>query len=273
MRLNNLSGFFLLLWPTLWSLWISTNGQPILKHIILFTFAVFFTRTAGCIINDCIDHKIDKKTKRTKNRPLIKKNIDITEAIFIFLIFITLSFFLVILLNNKKSFFISLIALILMCIYPTIKRYSSFPQLFLGVSFSLSILMVYSVTKINFNSTCWFLFFSNLSWTVAYDTQYALADKKDDISNGIYSTATFFKKKINLFVIILQFIMIFMLILVKYKEKLGFFFDFSLLISITIFYIQNNFISSRNTKKFLISFYSNNIIGVIIFLGIILETR
>lgn len=268
MRLNNLSGFFLLLWPTIWSLWIATYGKPNHKQVIIFVFGCFFTRTFGCIINDIIDHKIDKKIHRTKNRPLPQNLIRLKEAFFTFLIFVVLSFIIIFFLNIK-SFFLSILVLILICTYPKLKLHSYFPQIFLGITFSCSILMVYAATQNDFPITCWLLFIANTAWTTAYDTQYALLDLNNDILYNIKSTAVFFKKKSKNFILLLQFLMLLIFIIVGYIEQLGIIFYFSLILSSVVFYVQNVWISKNSTQYTYCSFLSNNIVGMIIFFGIL----
>ncbi|AFA41468.1 p-hydroxybenzoate octaprenyltransferase [Wigglesworthia glossinidia endosymbiont of Glossina morsitans morsitans (Yale colony)] len=267
MRLNNLSGFFLLLWPTIWSLWISTHGKPSCKQVIIFVLGCFFTRTSGCIINDIIDHKIDKKINRTKNRPLPQNIIRLKEAFFTFLIFVVLSFSTIFFLNIK-AFFLSILVLILICTYPKLKLYSYFPQVFLGITFSCSILIVYAATKNNFPITCWLLFAANIAWTTAYDTQYALLDLNNDIMHNIKSTAVYFKKKSKNFILLLQLLMLLIFIMIGYIEQLGIIFYFSLILSSIVFYMQNIWVSKNIIKYIYNVFLSNNIVGVLIFFGI-----
>lgn len=266
-RLNNLSGFFLLLWPTIWSLWISTNGKPSFEKIIIFILGCFFTRTSGCIINDIIDHKIDKQVTRTKNRPLSQNKISLKEAFFVFLIFIFLSFSVVLFLSIT-ALFLSILVLILICTYPKLKLYSHFPQVFLGITFSCSILIVFADIKNNFPITCWLLFIANTVWTIAYDTQYALLDVHDDIRYNIKSTAVYFRDKSKSFILLLQFLMIVTFIIIGYIEGLGIIFYFSLVLSSILFYIQNIWITKNTMKCTFNAFLSNNIVGVLIFFGI-----
>ncbi|MDQ1237806.1 MAG: p-hydroxybenzoate octaprenyltransferase [Wigglesworthia glossinidia] len=266
-RLNNLCGFFLLLCPTFWSLWISTNGETTFKKAITFFFGCFFIRTAGCIINDIIDHQIDKNIHRTKNRPLPKNQISLKKAFFIFLIFIFLSFSIV-LFFNKKVLYLSILVLILICIYPKLKLYSHFPQIFLGITFSFSILIVYAAIKNCFPITCWLLFIANTAWTISYDTQYALLDFNDDIRYNIKSTAVYFKNTCKKFISLLQCFMLLIFTLIGYQENLNIIFYISLLISSFLFYIQYIWIAKNIEKNIFNAFLSNNIVGAIIFFGI-----
>jgi len=185
-RLNKPIGIFLLLWPTLWALWLLSNGVPNLRVLGIFVLGVILTRSLGCAINDLVDRKIDAKVSRTKNRPLALKLISIHEAFYLIIILVIFSLALVFQLNIY-AIKIASIALILIILYPFTKRFLPIPQAFLGITFGFSILMVSVSVQSQITLEAWLLFVANAFWVLAYDTHYAVADMKDDMKIKIKS--------------------------------------------------------------------------------------
>ncbi|QOI10821.1 4-hydroxybenzoate octaprenyltransferase [Blochmannia endosymbiont of Colobopsis nipponica] len=269
-RLNKPDGLFLLLWPTLWSLFIVNNGMPNLYLFTIFVLGVFFTRSIGCLINDLIDQDIDCLVKRTKNRPFPSNTINHKNSITLCIILIFISFILIILLNNLLIFFLSLMALFLIFIYPYIKRYSHFPQIVLGIAFSLPVPMVFITFNVSFNKICWLLFLANFTWTIAYDTQYAIADRDDDIRINIKSTAIFFGKFDKFIIALLQVVMLFLFLIIGLQMHFRFLFYFSLVLSLIIFIYQQKLIANCEMNSCIRAFSYNNYVGFLIFIGILL---
>jgi 4-hydroxybenzoate polyprenyltransferase and related prenyltransferases len=182
-RFDKPIGTELVFWPTMWALWIANQGTPQFSILIPMILGTIFMRAAGCAINDFADRKVDGAVERTKHRPLATGVISAKEAIYVFLILVLASacmlFFLPI-----ETFYWSFGALFLAFIYPFMKRYTHLPQVFLGAAFSWSIPMAYTAVGQTPDLTCWLLYFGNLAWTVAYDTQYAITDREYDLKIG-----------------------------------------------------------------------------------------
>ncbi|WMY97717.1 MAG: 4-hydroxybenzoate octaprenyltransferase [Arsenophonus sp.] len=221
-------------------------------------------------MNDCIDKNIDKHIPRTKKRPLVIKKIKIKNALILYLFLIFLSFFLVLQLN-RMSIFLSLISLSLMILYPYTKRITYFPQIILGCTFSMSILIVYISNNLFFPVESWLLFITNIIWIIIYDTQYATTDMKYDIIISIKSTAILFGKKNRKIILYFQCLMIFSLIYIGYYLKLNYIFFIHLIIAGLIFLYQQKLMKKNNQNAYLKAFKSNQYVGLIIFIGIFLN--
>ncbi|MGP5210652.1 MULTISPECIES: 4-hydroxybenzoate octaprenyltransferase [Psychrobacter] len=219
-RFDKPVGIELLLWPTLWGVMLAAMGKaqqqampaglPTLKIFILFALGAVFMRAAGCAINDFADRKVDGHVTRTKNRPLADGRLSAKEAIAAFLVLVILSVSLLLFLPIEV-FYWSFGAIILAFIYPFMKRYTQLPQVFLAAAFGWAIPMAYVAVQGTPDIWCWLLFFAYMCWTVAYDTQYAMADRDDDLKIGIKSTAILFGRYDVIIISILQ--MLFLLIM------------------------------------------------------------
>ncbi|MCH7308629.1 4-hydroxybenzoate octaprenyltransferase [Acinetobacter sp. NIPH 1852] len=190
-RFDKPIGTELVFWPTMWALWIASKGIPDLKILLVMSLGVLFMRAAGCAINDFADRKVDAHVERTKTRPLATGVIRAREAVFVFLGLVAASACLLFFLPIE-TFYWSFGALFLAFIYPFMKRYTHLPQVFLGAAFSWSIPMAYTAVGQTPDLICWLLYFGNLAWTVAYDTQYAITDREYDLKIGVKSTAILF---------------------------------------------------------------------------------
>ncbi|MFC3095407.1 4-hydroxybenzoate octaprenyltransferase [Alteromonas sediminis] len=193
MRADKPIGIYLLLWPTLWALFLAAEGIPQISHLIIFVLGVILMRSAGCVINDFADRKVDGHVERTAERPLAKKEITSQEALLLFALLIAICFVLVLFLN-WHTILLSFVALFLASLYPFMKRYTHFPQVVLGAAFGWSIPMAAMAVLNTVPVWAWVLFAANLAWTVAYDTYYAMVDRDDDILIGVKSTAIAFGK-------------------------------------------------------------------------------
>ena len=270
MRLDKPIGSLLLLWPTYWALFLSANGWPDLDILFIFTLGVFIMRTAGCVINDFADRKIDKHIVRTQQRPLATGEISSNSALVLFglLLFIALG---LVLQTNILTIKLSLIAVLLATLYPFTKRWTNLPQLVLGAAFGMSVPMAFSAQTGVVPLTAWLVFIATLVWTLIYDTFYAMADRDEDLKIGVKSTAILFAKYDQIIITLLQILLIIVLILIGNVFDLGLIYDFSLVI-ISFFMIYHQFLlKKRQKEEYFKAFLNNNFIGMTAFLGIFLS--
>jgi 4-hydroxybenzoate polyprenyltransferase len=266
MRLDKPIGSLLLLWPTLWAIWLT--GHPSTYITIIFVLGVFVMRSAGCVVNDYADRHFDAHVERTKNRHLARGTLTEKNALWTLLVLLLIA--LCLLLNlNKLSWLIACFALLTALIYPFMKRYTHLPQVTLGIAFSWSIPMVYAATIEQFPLTCWILFLTNICWTIAYDTQYAMVDRNDDIKIGIKSTAILFGNYDKLIIGLLQIISVIGLLFIGLINQLSLMFYMALLLVIGLFIYQQWLIKNRDRNKCFSAFMNNNYVGFIIFLGLL----
>ncbi len=271
MRLDRPIGIYLLLWPTLWSLWIAAKGFPDPKILIIFVLGVVLMRSAGCAVNDFADRKIDPHVERTKNRPLASGKLSSKEALLLFAALGIVAFLLVTQLN-KTTLLLSVGAIILVASYPFMKRYHSLPQVHLGVAFAWSVPMAYSAVTGNLPTLAgWLIFVATVLWTIAYDTMYALTDKPDDLKIGVKSTAILFGEKNRLIIGVFQLLMLFTLLSVGLLSGLGGAYYSGLIVSAVFMGYQHYLLSQSETENGLLAFLNNNWVGMIIFMGILLD--
>lgn len=270
MRWNKPIGFLLLLWPTLWALWLAARGNPPWSILFIFIMGVILMRSAGCIINDIADRKWDAHVVRTKERPLAAKKLSVKEALYLFFLLITLAFLLILFLN-WLSILLAIIGLLLAIVYPYLKRVTHLPQVGLGFAFSWGIPMAFAAVLGFIPPQAWLLFIAAALWPIIYDTYYAMTDKADDVMVGIKSTAILFDKHIILFIGLLQTGFILLMALVGMLFYLGFYYYFSLLIVSLFFFYQEWLIKDKKPEDCFKAFLNNNWVGFIIFLGIFLD--
>lgn len=270
MRIDKPIGSLLLLWPTLWALWIAAKGIPDFTVLAVFTLGVLLMRSAGCVINDFADRKIDGFVERTKNRPLPSGRISSNEAIILFLILASLSFLLV-LTQNSLTIKLSVIGILLAFSYPFMKRVIQIPQFVLGLAFGWSIPMAYAAQANELPTIVWLLFLINLLWTIAYDTLYAMVDRDDDIKIGVKSTAILFAEKDTLIIALLQFTSLLLLLLLGVMESLPWIYFCALMVVFALFIKQQREIKERNKKACFKAFLDNNQVGFVIFIALFLS--
>jgi len=267
-RFNRPIGTYLLLWPTLWALWFASKGVPDFKFLIIFSLGVFLMRSAGCAINDYADRDIDLHVARTKNRPITSGRITANEALGVFGALILIAFLLVIQLNTN-TILLSIIAATLAASYPFMKRYHSFPQVHLGAAFSWSIPMAYTaITNNPPPLEAWLLYSASLLWTTAYDTQYGMVDREDDIKIRVKSTAILFGKYDNLIIGILQALALILITITGILAGSGILFYIGILAASTLVIYQQFLTQNREPAKCLQAFLNNNWLGMIVFIGI-----
>lgn len=267
MRIDKPIGILLLLWPTLWALWLASAGVPTWHLFFVFMCGVVLMRSAGCVINDFADRHFDGHVERTQNRPLPCKKVSEKESKILFLVLVFLSFLLVLTLNSL-TIILSLAALVLAWIYPFMKRVTHLPQLVLGMAFGWSIPMSYAAAQSALPLSCWLLFLANICWTIAYDTQYAMVDRDDDIKIDIKSTAILFGRFDKFMIGLLQLTTLLLLIWIGHLHQLSLIYFISLLIAMLLFIYQHILIAHRDRKNCFTAFLNNNYVGLIIFLGI-----
>lgn len=270
MRANKPIGIFLLLWPTLWGLLFAAQGLPPWHITIIFVLGVIIMRSAGCVINDFADRKVDGGVARTKNRPLPLGVVSSKEAKHLFLLLILLAFFLVLFLN-VQTVMLSVVALLLASIYPFMKRYTHLPQVVLGAAFGWAIPMAFMAVTSTLPMWIWYVYLANLCWTVAYDTQYAMVDRKDDIEIGIKSTAILFGRFDLLIIAVLQTITLALLAWVYFINQLSIYSYAGLLLAAALFAYQFLLCRHREERKCFIAFLNNNWVGMIITISIALS--
>jgi 4-hydroxybenzoate polyprenyltransferase len=270
MRLNKPIGVYLLLWPTYWALFLSAKGWPDIDLLIIFTLGVLVMRSAGCVINDYADRNIDQNIARTKDRPLITGEVSPESALRLFVFLLIIAFGLV-LLTNALTIKLSLIALALATLYPFTKRWTHLPQVVLGVAFGMSVPMAFSAQTGSIPLSAGWIFLATILWTLIYDTFYAMADRDEDIKIGVKSTAILFEKYDQIFITLLQILLIIVFVVIGNLFDLGPIYYFSLVI-ILIFMIYHQFLMKKRQKElFFKAFLNNNFIGMTAFIGIFLS--
>lgn len=267
-RFDKPIGIFLLLWPTLWGLWIAAEGTPSWEILKVFVFGVVLMRAAGCAINDFADRGFDGKVKRTRARPIVTGEVSPNVAIAVFCSLSMVAFVLVLTLNTL-TIQLSFVAMALAMVYPFLKRYTYLPQLVLGAAFAWSIPMAFAAVTNAVPETAWMLFVATLLWTTAYDTMYAMVDREFDKSIGVKSTAILFGDA-DIPIIATLFVMVLAaLFLVGYRLELHAYYFYSLWVALGMVVYQLWLIRNRDPDKCFRAFIANNWFGMIIFLGLV----
>ena len=268
MRLDRPIGIWLLLWPTLWAVWIAGDGHPSLSIVLIFTLGVVFMRSAGCVINDYADRHWDGEVARTADRPLVTGRVSAKEALLLFALLVGLSASLLLWLN-RETFYWSLGALALATLYPFMKRYTYLPQVILGAAFSWAIPMAFVAQGKSPDALCWLLYSANLAWTVAYDTQYAMCDRDDDLKAGIKSTAILFGELDLLMIGLLQGLFLVGLFLLGQQLSLAWPWYAGLLLAFILFAIQAWQTRAREPQTCLDAFKNNHLVGLVVFIALL----
>ena len=269
-RMDKPIGIYLLLWPTLWALWIAGEGSPSLANVLIFVLGVILMRAAGCVINDFADRKVDGHVKRTEQRPLVSGRISSKEALVFFAILIALSFALV-LCTNAATVGLSVGGVLLAATYPFMKRYTYYPQVVLGMAFSWGMPMAFSAEIGQVPAAAWLLWIANLLWTVGYDTYYAMTDRDDDLRIGVKSTAILFGDADRLIIVILQGLALACLLLAGARFGLGGWYYLGLAGAALCFAWQYWQTRERERMACFKAFLHNHWAGLLIFVGIVLD--
>jgi len=268
MRLEKPIGIYLLLWPTLWALWIAAEGFPEPKILLIFIAGVVLMRSAGCVINDFADRKIDRHVERTKNRPLTSGRVSSVEALTLFAS-LTIIAFLLVLMTNWLTVGLSVIAALFAVSYPFMKRYTYMPQLVLGMAFGMSIPMAFAAQTGDVPTIAWLLYTANVLWTLTYDTMYAITDREDDIKIGVKSTAILFGEQDRLILAILQLLTLLALFTAGQQLDLSNWFYSGLWAAGLLFLYHQFLIKDRDGEQCFKAFLHNHWVGMVIFLGIL----
>ena len=269
-RMDKPIGIYLLLWPTLWALWVAAQGVPSLGNLLIFVLGVVLTRAAGCVINDFADRKVDGHVKRTEQRPMASGKISSKEALVFFALLMGISFLLV-LCTNAPTIWLSFGALALAATYPFIKRYTYYPQVVLGAAFSWGIPMAFTAETGSLPAAAWLLYIANLLWTVAYDTYYAMTDREDDLKIGVKSTAILFGDADRVIILSLQGLALGCLLLAGSHFELGGWFHLGLLAAAGCFVWEFWYTRDRDPQRCFKAFLHNHWAGLAIFVGIVLD--
>lgn len=269
-RMDKPIGIYLLLWPTLWALWMASGGVPSVKNLVIFVLGTVLMRMAGCVINDFADRKLDGHVERTQLRPLATGRITMREAWIAFFVLLGLSFLLV-LCTNAQTIWLSFGGAAIAALYPFMKRYTYYPQVVLGAAFSWGIPMAFTAASGTLPAVAWLLFFANVLWTVAYDTYYAMTDREDDLKMGMKSTAILFGDADRVINLSLQGLMLLLLILASNKLAMHLYYYLGLAVAAGCFAWQFHSTRDREPMKCFKAFLHNHWAGLAIFLGTVLD--
>ena len=270
MRVDKPIGTWLLLWPTLWALWLAGEGAPDQGLFVIFVIGVFIMRSAGCVLNDFVDRKIDPYVERTRTRPLATGAVAPFEALTLFMALGLIAIGLASMLNPQAQL-LAVVGAVLTVAYPFIKRYVSIPQFVLGAAFGWAAPMAFAAQTGGTPELAWLVFGTAVIWAVIYDTFYAMVDREDDIKIGVKSTAVLFGE-VDLFVIAgLQLLMLLALILIGYRAELGFWYYFSVAIAAAMMAWHLWLARDRQPAGCFQAFLKNHQIGMVIFIGIALH--
>ncbi len=270
MRLNKPIGIWLLLWPTLWALWVSAAGSPDPWVFTAFVLGVFLTRSAGCVMNDYADRNIDPLVERTKNRPIASGRVAASEALVLFVALMMIALGLVLTLSQTTQL-LAIVGAVLIVVYPFCKRFLAAPQLVLGAAFGWSIPMAFAEQAGEITRLAWLMWISVVIWALIYDTMYAMADREDDIKIGINSTAVLFGQADVFIICVLQVILLLSLLLVGEVAKLGMWYQLSLLVAALFMLYEYTLIRDRDPQKCFQAFLNNHYIGASVFVGVMLS--
>lgn len=270
MRFHKPIGILLLLWPTLWALWIASEGKPNLHVLFVFVSGVVLMRAAGCVINDFADRKIDLHVERTSTRPLTTGKVSSREALILFVVLCLTAFGLVLTLNTF-TILLSFGGAALAIIYPFMKRYTHLPQVFLGMAFGWAVPMAFAAQTGEVPRIAWLLYVIAIIWPVIYDTMYAMVDREDDLKIGVKSTAILFGDADKVIIATLQVLMFLALWLLGKQLNFGYSYYFGVLLAVLLAIYHQYLIWHRIPANCFKAFLHNNWLGAVLFLGLFFE--
>lgn len=268
-------GILLLLWPTLWALWLAAAGMPPIKLLFVFVAGVFLTRSAGCVINDFTDRNIDPNVSRTATRPLAAGEVSPTSALVLFAVLMLLAFGLV-WLTNALTIWLAVAAAGLMCLYPLMKRYTHLPQLVLGAAFGMSIPMAFAAVQdlqqfTDIPPLAWTLYLANLAWVTGYDTWYAMVDRDEDIQLGVKSTAILLDDADRAGLVVLYGLFFLAMAMVPNRTELGWAYwaGLATALGLTVWLFRMGW--DRSREGCFNAFLFNSWVGAAIFVGMLIH--
>ena len=270
MRLDRPIGIWLLLWPTLWALWISSRGKPNPRIFIIFVAGTVLMRSAGCAINDYADRSFDPHVARTKDRPLAAGRISTLEALMLFAL-LSMTALMLALQLNKATLLLAVVGGFLAISYPFVKRFLAVPQMYLGLTFGWGIPMAFEAQYEQVPRVAWLLLLANVLWVTVYDTIYAMVDRDDDLKIGVRSTAILFGDSDRHIIAVLQLMTLLSLYLVGGMIHMGYWYDAGLWAGAAFFVYQLWLIRARDRESCFRAFLNNNYFGMAIFIGMALE--
>jgi 4-hydroxybenzoate polyprenyltransferase len=269
-RLNRPIGILLLLWPTLWAVWIAGAGHPSWHIVLIFVLGTVMMRSAGCAINDYADRDFDRHVKRTRDRPVTSGRIAPREALWLAAILALIAFLLILPLNTL-TLLLSVPAVFLAASYPFSKRYFAIPQAYLGIAFGFGIPMAFAAQQGSVPLVAWLLLIANVFWAIAYDTEYAMVDRDDDIHLGLHSSALLFGKYDVAAVMSCYAITLVLLATVGQMIVSGWFYYAGLMLAAGIALYHYSLIKHRQREACFAAFLHNNWLGAAVFVGIVLD--
>lgn len=268
MRLDKPIGILLLLWPTLWALWIAGEGKPNWLVVLIFVVGTILMRSAGCVMNDVADRKFDGHVERTKARPLVSGEVSTKEA-YLLAAGLSLGAFSLVLFLNHLTIALSFVALFLAITYPLTKRFLAIPQAYLGIAFGFGIPMAFAALTGDVPTVAWLMLLANIFWAIAYDTQYAMVDREDDLKIGIRSSAIFFGRWDVVAIMACYLAMLALLIAVGAMLRLNWPFYLGLLVAAVLAVYHYSLIRQRERQRCFRAFLHNNWLGAAVFLGLL----
>jgi 4-hydroxybenzoate polyprenyltransferase len=269
-RLDRPIGILILLWPTLWALWMASDGKPDPLVLTVFVLGVVLMRSAGCVINDYADRDFDPHVERTKLRPLAAGKVNSKEAVALFVMLCLIAFGLVLLLN-VFTILLSFPGAFLAASYPFTKRYTQLPQAYLGMAFGWAVPMAFAAQQNHIPVVAWVLYLAVMLWALVYDTMYAMVDKEDDLKIGVKSTAILFGDYDRHIMAVLQLAIIGLLIIVGLLQHLSWPYYLGLIVAGGLSVYQQVLIYHRDKKRCFQAFLNNNWFGLVVFVGIFLD--
>ncbi|HNP62378.1 MAG TPA: 4-hydroxybenzoate octaprenyltransferase [Woeseiaceae bacterium] len=270
MRIDKPIGIWLLLWPTLWALWLAGEGSPDQGLFVVFMLGVVVMRSAGCVLNDYVDRKIDPYVERTRSRPIASGAVAPLEALILFTALSLIAIGLATMLNRPAQL-LAIVAAVLTVAYPFIKRFISIPQFILGAAFGWAVPMAFAAQTAETPELAWLVFGTAMIWAVIYDTFYAMVDREDDIRVGVKSTAILFGE-VDLFVIAgLQALMLVALLLIGIRAGLSAWYYLSVAVAAVLMAYHLWLARDRQPAGCFAAFLHNHYIGMVVFIGIVLH--
>ncbi len=270
MRMNRPIGVYLLLWPTVWALWIAGEGNPDVGVTLVFVLGVVLMRSAGCVINDYADRDFDPHVSRTRNRPIAAGNVKPKEALLLFILLCLVAFTLV-LTMNWLTIGLSVGAVLLAAIYPFMKRYTYLPQVFLGLAFGWAIPMAFAAQTGEVPVIAWLLLTATVLWATAYDSMYAMVDVEDDLKIGVKSTAILFGDADRMIIGSMQVMFLITMVIVGNRLELGLYYFAGLLAAALLVVYQQFLIRNRDPEGCFKAFLNNHWFGAVIFAGLVMH--
>ena len=269
-RFDKPIGIFILLWPTMWALWVAADGRPSFHVLVVFVFGVILMRAAGCIINDYADRDFDPHVERTRQRPIASGKVKPKEALILFCVLSLVAFLLVLTLNTM-TIKLSVVGVLLAASYPFMKRYTHWPQAYLGIAFGWAVPMAFAAQTGTIPLVAWLMYLAVALWALVYDTMYALVDYDDDLKIGVKSTAILFGDRFREIIAVIQGLSLGLLVWVGYLEDLSGVYYIGLVIALGLSVYQQKLIFYRNKANCFQAFLNNNWYGLAVFIGLVLH--